>query len=116
MGINRSDYIIYGWKLPFDIQNDKGKKIDLWDDKFLPMIEGHKGEEYVIIRDGMMGGYTVFGLEIANDGGSDEGWEFLNLSILNGDVFKPSLIEKYIEMFDHKPKTDPKLFIFSHFS
>ncbi len=116
MGVDRRDYIIFGWKLPFDIENDKGEKIDLWDDKFLPMIEGHKGEEFIIIRDGMCGEYTVFGYEIANDGGNEEGWGFLNLSMLNTNSMTDDLLKKYKEIFEHNPKTTPKLFIFSHFS
>lgn len=118
MSINRRDYIIFGWKLPYDVQNDKGETIDLWDDKFLPMIEGHKGEEYIIIRDGMCGDYTVFGLEIANDSGNEEGWAFLNLSLLNteSEPMRRALNEKYEELFNHKPRVYPKLFIFSHFS
>lgn len=121
MTIDRRDYIIFGWKLSGDIKNSKGELIDLSDDKFLPMIEGHKGEEYRIIHDGISGAYNVFGLEIANDGGKADGWSFLNLSlislgILNTGSIKENLIKRYMELFDHEPKTNPQLFIFSHFN
>lgn len=34
MGVDRTDYIVYGWKLPYDITNSKGEKINFWDDAY----------------------------------------------------------------------------------
>jgi len=111
MSVDRTDYIVYGWKLPFDIKNEKNEIIDLWDDKYRSMIEGHPGEEFTIIRDGMCAEYTVFGLSI--DQTYDE-WDFVELDIKKYDPKK--LKNKYKEMFDNDCKTEPYLFIFSHFS
>ena len=30
MGVDRSDYIMYGWKLPYNIKDNNGNKIDLF--------------------------------------------------------------------------------------
>jgi hypothetical protein len=45
MGLYRTDYIVYGWKLPKEIYG-----FDYWDEKYLPYIEGHPGIKYQIIR------------------------------------------------------------------
>lgn len=113
MGVDRIDYIVYGWKLPYKITGKNGN-IDLWDDKFLPMIEGHKGEKYCIISDGMCAEYTVFGINVTSDSDNGSGWDFVKLNIKDFD--ESEVISKYIELFDSKPKTDPELFIFSNYS
>lgn len=113
MGVDRNDYIVYGWKLPYEILDNDGKEIDLWSDKYSSMIEGHKGEKYTIISDGMCGDYNVFGLLIASCDGEYEGWGFvnINLDIINQDEVKL----KYLEVFDREPDSNPELIIFSHF-
>jgi len=121
MSIDRTDYIIYGWKLPFDIKNENGDVIDLWEDKFLSMIEGHPGEEFTIIRDGMCCKYTVFGLRID----SSDDWDFVNLNILQQFDFRSiknnrynsdKVKDKYKELFGTDIETEPYLFIFTHYS
>ena len=116
MGVHRTDYIVYGYKLPYKLKNEKGK-IDLWDEKFLPMIEGHKGEEFTIISDGMCGEYNVFGLLLKIGGDGYEGWDFVHLDFKNLDAEKVK--SKYREVFELKEDdtvAEPYLFIFSHFS
>jgi hypothetical protein len=40
MGVNKTHYIIFGFKVhPNKL---KSEKIDIWSDKFLPYIEGHR--------------------------------------------------------------------------
>lgn len=51
MGVDRTDYIIYGWKLPYGLKNSDGNEIDFFEDKYLPYVEGHKGIQYTIIVD-----------------------------------------------------------------
>ena len=113
MSVYRKDYIVFGWKLPYDISNGEGK-IDFYSDKFLPMIEGHRGEDFSIIRDGMCGEYTVFGLVMESGGDSYDGWGFIELdsSILDHERVK----SKYREVFGMDEVSEPSLFIFSHFS
>ena len=85
MGVYRIDYIVYGWKLPYELKNKNGK-IDLWADKFLPYIEGHKGVEYTLISDGICGEYNVFG-KLLNHAESDgDGWGFTNLNLAKMDA------------------------------
>ncbi len=116
MAVDRTDHIVYGWKLPYDLKNENGT-IDLWSDKFLPMIEGHKGEEFTMIIDQMCGDYVVFGLNVKSGGDKHEGWDFVHLDFNKFDAEKVKA--KYREVFDMKegePMGDPYLFIFSHFS
>ena len=114
MSVDRTDFIIYGWKLPYELKNENGD-IDLWDDKFLPFIKGHKGVEYSLISDGMCGNYTVFGKLLGQATDDSDGWGFINLdlSAINSEEVK----SKYKELFeiDIIP-SEPYLFIFSHFS
>lgn len=114
MGVDRTDYIVYGYKLPPDLKNEKGK-IDFWDDKFLPMIEGHPGEEFIIVNDGMMGEYTIFGIKIKS-ADEDTGWDFVTLDLKTLDPEKVK--KRYREVFElnDEPGAEPYLFIFSHYS
>jgi hypothetical protein len=116
MSIDRTDYIVYGWKLPFEMKNSKGEKLDLWDDKYLPMIEGHEGEKYVIIRDQMCGDYMVFGI-VLGSAGENNGWNFFPIKGLNvfGQMYEVK--DKYREVFEVEGEVaDPYLFIFTHFN
>lgn len=114
MSINRKDHIVYGWKLAFNLKDVNDKNIDLWDDKFLPMIEGHEGEEFTLIRDSICGEYNVFGLNIKSYSNDENGWNFEELNFQDFDDNK--VIEKFRELFLHDPIEKPKLFIFSHYS
>jgi len=113
MSVDRTDYIVYGWKLPYEMKNSKGEKIDFWDDKYLSMIEGHPDEIYSLIIDGMMGEYIVFGIVIKQDEDGN-GWNFIHLK---NPMFDPNeLKESYREVFDVEGEVaDPYLFIFSHY-
>ena len=114
MSTNRTDFIVFGYIMPYEIKNKNGK-IDLDDEKFLPLIEGHKDEEFSIITDGMCREYTVFGKVIERNEEDSEGWAFLDLSFQN--FFEPEKVkEKYRQLFELEPLEEPKLFIFSHLS
>lgn len=116
MSVDRIDYIVYGYKLPYKLESKTGE-IDIYDDKFLPMVEGHKGEEFTLISDGMYGDYNVFGLLISDDQANEwEGWNFTQLDFKNLDPEKVK--QKYRELFDPIDEIipEPTLFIFSHFS
>lgn len=115
MGVDRSDYIIYGWKLSYEMKHANGETIDFWDDKYLSMIEGRPGELFTIIRDGMMGAHVVFGIMIQK-ADEYEGWKFVELNFHEYNSQRPEVIEKYIEIFGKEPDNDPTILIFSHFS
>lgn len=115
MGIDRTDYIVYGWKLPYEMKDSKGNEIDLWDDKYLPMFEGHKGEKYTIIGDMLSDDYIVFGKVLAR-ADDPNGWNFVHLKFQDSEE-KEELKDKYREVFDVEGDVaDPYLFIFTHFS
>lgn len=116
MGVDRTDHIVYGYKLPYKLKNEYGE-IDLLEDKFLSLIEGHQDEEFTLIVDHMSGKYAVFGLKIKSSGDTYEGWDFTHLDIKNLDAEKVK--SKYREVFGFKEIDlieEPHLFIFSHFS
>jgi len=109
MSIDRTDYIVYGWKLPLNMVDGDGNDINFWDDKFLPYIEGHQGEEYTIIRDD---DFMVFGKLIACD---NDGWMVTHLPFKK--LNPKEVINKYNEVFGIEGNgAEPYLFIFTHWS
>lgn len=114
MGVDRTDFIMYGWKMPYKLYNKNGEKINLHDEKFESMICGFPGEEFTFISDGMCGEYNVFGYSVNIGGDKYEGWGYTEINVKTFDDQK--LIDKYVELFYAQPATEPKLFIFSHFS
>ncbi len=112
MGIDRTDYIMYGWKLPYDLRNKRGEKIDTYSEKLLPYIEGHKGIEYSLVE-GMSCEYKAFGKVIEQGGDKYEGWDFVKLDFKNLDPVEVK--DKFKELFDIDEIEDPTLFIFSNY-
>jgi len=112
MGVDRTDYIVYGWKLPANYFETKG--IDIWGDKFLRYIEGWEGEKYTIIKDGMCGKYCVFGLMITQ--ANEEGFEFFEIT--NDSLSPIELTDKFKEVFGFTDESIgyPKHLVFTHWS
>lgn len=108
MGITRQDYIIYGWKLPYD------SELDIFSDKFLPYVEGHPGMKYTLVSDDMGGDYQVFGRLIKN--ADDDGWGFVDLNSNSCDANLEETKDEYRLLFEKDPISDPTLFIFTHYS
>lgn len=116
MGVDRTDYIIYGYKMPYDYPTSKG--VNIWDDKkFLPYIEGWKGEDYSLIQDGMGGEYCVFGLRIAHASEPD-GFTFIELPAEGWPNKINEVKAKLNEVFGFNDAElgEPKVLIFSHYS
>lgn len=114
MGVDRSDYLIYGYKLPIDYFKTKG--VDIWEDeKYLPLIEGWKGEDYSIVHDQMCGNYYVFGYSIAR--ANSNGFEFLELPVDGWPVTGERVKEKFSEAFGFTDETlgEPKVLLFTHY-
>jgi len=112
MSVDRTDYIVFGWKLPYEMKDSNGEQINFYDDeKYEPMLDGDPDEPYRLIVDGMMGYYVVFGKVIAE---ADVGWDFIHLNNLIANLYE--IKEKYRELFNVEGEVvDPYLFIFSHF-
>jgi hypothetical protein len=113
MGVDRSDYLIYGYKMPADYLESKG--IELFEDsKYLPFIEGWKDEDYSIVHDQMSGKYCVFGYKILYT--NEQGFDFVQLPPtwnVNADQVKA----KFIELFGFSPDDleEPKPLLFTHY-
>ena len=107
--IYRRDYIVYGYKFPYD------SGIDWYSDEFSPMVEGSVGEEFSLIVDFMSGGYVVFGLVLLSGGDSYDGWDFVDLNF--GSLDSEKVKSRYKQLFGLGVDVDdPSLFIFSNFS
>ena len=103
MSLDRTDYIIYGWKLPVDMDG-----FDYWDDKFLPYTEGHPGVDYTIVLE-ENNKFLAFGKLI---GIADE-WDFKLIDFKN--LNPEEVQEKYGEVFGvEKATAEPYLFIFTN--
>jgi len=117
MSIDRTDYIIYGWKLPHDMKDSNGKNFDYWDDKYLSMIDGHEGEEFIIVRCDGGDVDVAFGKLLAVGGDEELGWGFTPLNFEGLDEEKVK--NKYRKLFfleANEEIADPYVFIFSRFS
>ena len=108
MGVDRSDYIVYGWKMKYS------DDIDYYDDKFQKYLEGHPDVDETLVIDGMCGEYAVFGTYVDHVEDDGDGWEFKELAFEDFD--SAHLKELYKELFGTEPEGEPKLMIFSHFS
>ncbi len=123
MGVDRTDYVIIGYKLPYRFKGViSGKDIDWHDDTFLPYVEGRKGVVFSIIIDQMCGDYAVFGKVLAR-AYDDTGFEFkeINYEESNFDEVKEKFVELFggytvMDMLDKEFQYEPKLFVFSNFS
>jgi hypothetical protein len=119
MGVERTDYIVFGFKMNPELL--KRKRINIWDDKYLPFIEGHKGVPDVFVYDGMNEEYAVFG-KLINRAEEHEGVNFTTISYKDFfDVEESSrVIGKFIELFgedmlDELDDDEPQMFVFSHY-
>jgi hypothetical protein len=114
MGVDRSDYLIYGYKMPANYLKSKGIEI-LEDDKCLRLIEGWKGETYSIIYDQMRGEYVVFGYRIAHAGSG--GFDFFELPHGGWPVTAEQVKSKFNEVFGFIDDElgEPKLLLFTHY-
>lgn len=115
MGVDRADYIVYGWKMPYELLDKDGNEIDLWDPKFESSKCGFPGEEFTLVSDGMCGEYNVFGLRLLHLDDEGEGWDFVNLDVLQS-LDSEKVKSRYTELFGIEPTSEPTLFIFSHYS
>lgn len=106
-------HVVFGWKLPHDLTDGAGNKINVYEDEFLRYVEGWKGEKFTIINDHMMGEYIVFGLNIVDLNSSDENdFREIDVSSLNA----AECIDKFRAVFGGDPGSEPKVLAFIHCS
>ena len=114
MGVDRSDYLMVGWKLDVDKTLDHDDwDIDLMYEEFLDSI----------IYDGMSGKYAVYGKIIANADNNYEGFSFTEIKpeslILTADEireFREDFKKLGVgELLDCVEDQTPKAILFSHF-
>ena len=129
MSVNRYDYVIIGYKMPYKFKNVvTGKEVDWWDDTFRPYIEGRPGVHYGIVLI-EPNNCVVFGKILAR-GDDDTGFGFKNIDYDESDFGKVK--EKFVELFGGYDVMDffekifsenndtgvyePRLFAFSEFN
>ena len=112
MCVDRKDYIIYGWKLPYDIKDGKtGEEVNIGEEQYEDYA--YNSEGYTLIQDGMCGEYIVFG-ELILTSDDYNGWQFTTLDI--GEMNSEEAKQKYREVFNvEEPMSESTLFIFSHY-
>jgi len=111
MGIYKTSHVVFGWKLPCDLQDKHGNKINVYEEEFLPYIEGHPGIPETIIKDGVRGDYVVFGLPLASV--SDSG-DFQYFDVPSKE-YACGLRIKFEQLFKiDSPIEDPVLLLFIH--
>lgn len=114
MGVDRSDYLIYGYKMPFDYL--RSKDVELFEgNKYMPYIEGWKGEEYSIVHDQMGGKYCVFGYKIIY--ANEQGFDFVQLPAETWPVTADQVKAKFKELFGFADDElgEPKVLLFTHY-
>lgn len=104
MGVDRTDFIMYGYKLNDDL--------DIWDDKFIEYIEW-KTDSLALMDGGMNESPNMFGFVIES-ADKYEGFDVIELDFNIDNNKKEELIEKAKELFNIT--TEPKYFVFSRFS
>jgi len=106
MGISRTDYLVYGWKLPY--QANLTESMD--------RERGNLDEDILGVNDEVFGKYSVFGVKLGC-GESDSGWDFIQIP----KVGVLATIDERVVRARHRVVGDmdflaPSLFIFSNFS
>jgi hypothetical protein len=116
MGVDRTDYVIIGYSMPYRLMSKMGEPIDWWDEDYRPYIEGRRGFEFSIILDNT-GDYAVFGKVLArtNDQVGFGGIREITFEQSDFDRVR----DKFVELFDDYDIGNvekPKILAFSNFS
>ena len=111
MSVDRTDYVIYGWKLPYKLVDDDGNNVDINSDKIEPYINV-QSDGYILIQDWMGSSYTVFGKLILQS--DSYGFEFKDLNSESNDIHEAQ--DKLKEILNITSERYPSLFIFTHSS
>ncbi len=112
MGVTKDFYVVYGWKLPYEIKDRRGIEVNFSQDKIMSCYEGREGEEYSLYLDEGEE-YVVFGINAVGSEFDDDSM-FNNIRIYNESKF--DLKSKYTELFDNEIERDPTLFCFTQYS
>lgn len=117
MGVDRSDYVIVGYKMPYNLKVN-GEQIEWYDDKYLRFVEGWQDEPFRLVVDGMSGEYAVFGEVLTYSTENDGGVEFTEIDVAAIDFTKVKA--KFMELFGEFLPPDfpihPKVLAFTHWS
>lgn len=120
MGVDRKDYLMIGYKMPYDVKFSDGNELAnlVYEDeeKYMPFCEGWENEPYRIIIDGMSGKYIVFGYPLDE---SDEygGFGFRTIDFNEVESRMQETRNKAIEVFNDIDFdfSKPEIFCFSHY-
>jgi hypothetical protein len=107
MSVYRKDYIFWGWKLDKSEWSRNISTLENWE-------EVNPSSHCEVLIDQMAGQYIIFGQVLERTENDYEPmWEYtpLYLSYL---ISQLELVSEFTLAFGTKPKTEPKLFIFTH--
>lgn len=106
MGYTRTEYVIIGYKIPYDLIGDDNEE-------FLPYIEGSPNVDVTIIKDDMSGDFAIFG-KVLLSSDRDNGFEFTEIEITDDD--KRIVNNEFKKLFpDYKLTDEIKIIGFSHY-
>jgi hypothetical protein len=117
MSINRTDYVIIGYKIPHNLRNKMGEPIDWFDDKFLPFVEGRINFPFSIILDHTSGDYAAYGkiLARATDDIGFDGFKEIRFVPEDFDDVRDSFVDLFDD-YDIGNVDHPRVLAFSNFN
>jgi len=114
MSVYRCDYIIYGYKLPYD--KELARTLKLENNDSYPYWDGGV-DDYLLKIDDMAGNYIVFGKVLySNDYYANEAdINFMNFEEIDVNGLRLDVLEEhYAYAFGTHPSLERKVFAFSH--
>lgn len=106
MSVSVTNYVVLGYVL--------NNKIDVYDDKYIWMLEGHKWEKFSIIDDGMSGEYIVFWIILSRINNNEE-MPMAEIDTNNLSRLMAEVREGCKELVEQREDA-PKLLMFQHYS
>lgn len=99
--------------MPGDLFDSNGEEINVYEDSFLPFVEGHKGVDEAIVYDQMCGEYTVFGKRLAYMDSDVNEFQTIDVSGLDENLLRV----KFKSVFGIDAPVEPAaILLFNHAS
>jgi hypothetical protein len=113
MGVHKEDFLIIGYKLPYDITDWHNEPYNQY------KIKGSDYSGFNIIGDGMCGEYAYFGKIIASLNEDDDDWDDVEMSLAKTDAIMQEVRDEFVKIFEGKISLNehiPKIILFTHYT